>query len=90
MFRQRLQSAVQSLRTAHQIYQNAAANRSRTSSNVSAAWSHVVRGTGPLEDTNANTRWVVPHDNIKQVIKGLNAEAGYNRYREIPLSELTR
>jgi hypothetical protein len=90
VFRRRLRSAAQSLRTVQKIYQDAAGYRERTASNASAAWSNVIRGSWPVGDSVDGKRESVSNARIKNVIEKLNTNAGYQRYREIPLSELTR
>jgi len=90
VFRRRLRSAAQSLRTVRRIYQEAAAYRSRAGSNVSAAWSHVIRGTWEIQDTADGRRGSVSSERIRTVIDKLNAAAGYPRYREVPLADLAR
>lgn len=85
----RLDKAAATMREIHAIIRGASAERLRAYEDVNKAWNHVLRGDWPIEDREAGgARQNVDTEHLRPTLEALNREAGYERWREVPLREL--
>lgn len=84
----RLDQAAQTMREINEIMRGTVAERQHSYDNVNKAWNHALRGDWPIEDTQDGRRADVENDHLRPTLDALNREAGYERYREVPIREL--
>lgn len=85
-----LQHARQSQREAHDIWWDATRNQDRARDRMHSNWTEAFRGTRIVEDTRTGTRSDVRFHYSADVVRRLNQQEGYERYREIPLRDLNQ
>lgn len=90
VFRERLQSALQSMRETHRLLTEAHATRTRAFDDCLADWTEVFRGDRVVRDTFLQEDRPVDIGWSRQIVDKLNERTGYQRYVEIPLRELNR
>jgi hypothetical protein len=90
VYRQRMNQALQSMREAHQIYQQGNANTQRVFSDANAKWSEAIRGTQHVRDDKYEKIHEVPTYGLDKVVENLNRDEGYERWKIIPVESLNR
>jgi hypothetical protein len=90
VFRERLQSALKSMRETHRLLSGAHATRTQRFDDCLADWTEVFRGDRIVRDTFLREDTPVDIGWSRQVVDKLNERAGYERYVEIPLRQLNR
>jgi len=86
VFRERMDSALRSMRETFRILQETNANTQRTYDRTNLAWSQTIRGVTTIENTVSGWRGDVETRHVDEVVRQLN-ENGY-QYRVVPLPEL--
>jgi len=87
VFRQRMQSALQSMREAHRMIQEAHANREKVFAKANAKWSEVFRGQGRLRDTSTDRDVQISIHDLQDTRDALNRQAGYDKWVIVPPGE---
>ncbi len=90
VIRERLDQARRSQQEAHDIWWDATRNRNRSLDRIADDWTEVRRGTRLYEDTLTGTRRDAPLTYSADLVRELNQQEGYERYREIPLRDLNQ
>lgn len=90
VYRRRMSEALQSMREAHQIYQQANANTQQVFSDANAKWSEAIRGTQHVRDDRYDKIQEVPTYGLDKVVETLNREEGYDRWTIIPVEQLNK
>ena len=85
-----LESAMNSLRDAGEIWRRSTQNRERAEQRIHDKWTEVFRGTRIVEDTQTGRRGDVDLAWSRDFVRKLNEREGYGRYREIPLWQLNQ
>jgi hypothetical protein len=85
-----LQRARQSQREAHDIWWDATRSQDRARERMHNNWTEAFRGTRVIEDTQTGTRSDVSLGYSAEIVRRLNQQEGYDRYREIPLRDLNQ
>ena len=85
-----LQRAHRSQQEAHDIWWDAIRNQERARDRMHDNWTEVFRGTRVVEDTQTGTRGDVNLGYSTEIVRRLNQQEGYERYREIPLRDLNQ
>ncbi len=88
--RERLERARRDQQEAHEIWWDATRNRNRSLDKISDDWTETRRGTRVIEDTQTGTRSDADLAYSADIVRRLNREEGYDRYREIPLRDLNQ
>jgi hypothetical protein len=86
VFRERMDSAIRSMRETFRILQESHANTQRTYDRTNLAWSQTIRGVTTIENTVSGWRGDVETRHVDEIVRQLN-ENGY-QYRVVPLPEL--
>lgn len=87
----RLNQAAATMREITQIMQGVNADRQRSYDATNRAFGHLLRGDWPIEDTTGGQpRAAIDDQARKPLLEELNREAGYERWREVPLRDLVR
>jgi hypothetical protein len=84
----RLESAMNSLRQAGEIYWQMIQNRNQAQDRMHANWTEAFRGTRIVEDTRTGRWQDVDLAYSADTVRRLNEREGSPRYREIPLRDL--
>jgi len=87
---ERLDSALNSLREAGEIWRQSTQNRNQALNRMHNNWTEAFRGTRVIEDTRTGTRRDVNLGYSTEIVQRLNQQEGYDRYREIPLRDLNQ
>ena len=85
-----LQRAHRSQQEAHDIWWDATRNQERARDRMHDNWTEAFRGTRVVEDTRTGTRGDVNLGYSTEIVRRLNQQEGYERYRVIPLQELNQ
>jgi hypothetical protein len=90
VLQERIETAMQSLREAGEIYRQANRNRESVQQKIHDKWTEVIRGTRIMEDMLTGDRRSLNLAWSKDIVRKLNEAEGYDRFREIPLWKLNQ
>lgn len=85
-----LQRARRSQQEAHDIWWDATRSQDRARERMHNNWTEAFRGTRVVEDTRTGARSDVNLGYSAEIVRRLNQQEGYDRYREIPLRDLNQ
>jgi hypothetical protein len=84
VFRQRLQSALQSMRETHRILQEANQYTREVYDRANAAWSDYIRGKRTIVNPQTGEKQEVEAWKADDIVNGLNQKEGYNKWEVVP------
>jgi len=86
VFRERMDSALRSMRETYKIMQEAHDYQTKTYDNINFGWDETIRGVTMIEDVAGQRRGEVSTQNAQWIVDEMNRQ-GYN-FRIVPLNEL--
>jgi hypothetical protein len=88
VFQKRLQTALEDMKTTARIIQDANAYRQHVMDRAADDWSEYIRGTSQVLDLHYDTLSEVPTYNVDRMVDRLNEQAGYERWKIIPIKDI--
>jgi hypothetical protein len=85
---QRILQATRSMRKTHELLTGATAYRKQVFERAHTAWVEYIRGRTIIDNAKRNTYKEIPNHMVKKYLEEQNREAGYQKYRAIPLADL--